>query len=144
MELFTGYIREPFYYETDQMGIIHHSNYIRWLEESRVALLDYLGFSYKKIEELGLIIPVLEVTCQYKEMVRYGEPIRILPKIAKYTGTRLDFTYEIYGLADNQLRTTGSSKHCFLTADTQRLVKLSRFDTQLDHLFKDYAQLTNE
>ena len=53
MELFTGYIREPFYYETDQMGIIHHSNYIRWLEESRVALLDYLGFSYKKIEELG-------------------------------------------------------------------------------------------
>lgn len=69
MELFTGYIREPFYYETDQIGIIHHSNYIRWLEESRVALLDYLGFSYKKIEELGLIIPVLEVTCQYKEMV---------------------------------------------------------------------------
>lgn len=95
MELFTGYIREPFYYETDQMGIIHHSNYIRWLEESRVALLDYLGFSYKKIEELELIIPVLEVTCQYKEMVRYGETVRILPKIAKYTGTRLDFTYEI-------------------------------------------------
>lgn len=108
-----------------------------------MALLDYLGFSYKKIEELGLIIPVLEVTCQYKEMVRYGETVRILPKIAKYTGTRLDFTYEIYGLADNQLRTTGLSKHCFLTADTQRLVKLSRFDTQLDQLFKDYAQLVN-
>ena len=143
MELFTGYIREPFYYETDQIGIIHHSNYIRWLEESRVALLDYLGFSYKKIEELGLIIPVLEVTCQYKEMVRYGETVRILPKIAKYTGTRLDFTYEIYGLADNQLRTTGLSKHCFLTADTQRLVILSRFDTQLDQLFIDYAQLAN-
>lgn len=48
MEKFTGYVREPFYYETDQMGIIHHSNYIRWFEEARVALLVYLGFPYKK------------------------------------------------------------------------------------------------
>ncbi len=144
MERFTGYIREPFYYETDQMGIIHHSNYIRWLEESRVALLDHLGFSYKKIEELGLIIPVLAVTCQYKDMIRYGETVRILPKIEKYTGTRLDFSYEIYGVDDNRLRTTGSSKHCFLAADTQRLVKLSRFDAKLDQLFNDYAQLEKD
>lgn len=48
MEKFTGYVREPFYYETDQMGIIHHSNYIRWFEEARVALLVHLGFPYKK------------------------------------------------------------------------------------------------
>ena len=47
MEKFTGYVREPFYYETDQMGIIHHSNYIRWFEEARVALLVHLGFPYK-------------------------------------------------------------------------------------------------
>ncbi|MGE9641746.1 acyl-CoA thioesterase, partial [Escherichia coli] len=53
MEKFTGYVREPFYYETDQMGIIHHSNYIRWFEEARVALLVHLGFPYKKIEESG-------------------------------------------------------------------------------------------
>ena len=98
MEKFTGYMREPFYYETDQMGIIHHSNYIRWMEESRVALLDHLGFSYTKIEKLGVIIPVLEVTCQYKEMIRYGETVRILPKIEQYSGTRLNFSYEIYGL----------------------------------------------
>lgn len=117
MEKFTGYMREPFYYETDQMGIIHHSNYIRWMEESRVALLDHLGFSYTKIEKLGVIIPVLEVTCQYKEMIRYGETVRILPKIEQYSGTRLNFSYEIYGLDDGKLRTTGSSKHCFLLAD---------------------------
>lgn len=47
MEKFTGYVREPFYYETDQMGIIHHSNYIRWFEEARVALLVHLGFPIK-------------------------------------------------------------------------------------------------
>lgn len=141
MEKFTGYIREPFYYETDQMGIIHHSNYVRWLEEARVALLDHLGFSYQKIEELGVIIPVLEITCQYKEMIRYGETVRILPRIEKYSGTRLDFSYEIYGLNDGKLRTTGSSKHCFLLAENQRLVKLDRVNPELDVLFQEYARL---
>ena len=141
MEKFTGYMREPFYYETDQMGIIHHSNYIRWMEESRVALLDHLGFSYTKIEKLGVIIPVLEVTCQYKEMIRYGETVRILPKIEQYSGTRLNFSYEIYGLDDGKLRTTGYSKHCFLLADNQKLTKLERVNPALDRLFHEYAQL---
>lgn len=141
MEKFTGYMREPFYYETDQMGIIHHSNYIRWMEESRVALLDHLGFSYTKIEKLGVIIPVLEVTCQYKEMIRYGETVRILPKIEQYSGKRLNFSYEIYGLDDGKLRTTGSSKHCFLLADNQKLTKLERVNPALDRLFHEYAQL---
>ncbi len=57
MEKFTGYVREPFYYETDQMGIIHHSNYIRWFEEARVALLVHLGFPYKKSKNLGSSSP---------------------------------------------------------------------------------------
>ena len=49
------------YYETDQMGIIHHSNYIRWMEEARIAYMDELGFPYKKVEEAGIISPVLSV-----------------------------------------------------------------------------------
>ncbi len=110
MEKFTGYVREPFYYETDQMGIIHHSNYIRWFEEARVALLVHLGFPYKKIEESGIIIPVLEVNCSYKEMIHYGEKVSIHPTIQKYTGTRLDFSYEIVGTEDKKLKTI-PSKH---------------------------------
>ncbi len=57
MEKFTGYVREPFYYETDQMGIIHHSNYIRWFEEAQVALLVHLGFPIKKSKNLGSSSP---------------------------------------------------------------------------------------
>jgi hypothetical protein len=56
-QLTPGYLRSPHYYETDQMGIVHHSNYIRWFEEARVQLLNYLGCSYKEIEEAGIIIP---------------------------------------------------------------------------------------
>ena len=143
MEKFTGYVREPFYYETDQMGIIHHSNYIRWFEEARVALLVHLGFPYKKIEESGIIIPVLEVNCSYKEMIHYGEKVSIHPTIQKYTGTRLDFSYEIVGTEDKKLKTIGSSKHCFLLSDAQRLVKLSKGNSELDQLFQAYASLDN-
>lgn len=63
----TPYEREAHYYETDQMAIIHHSNYIRWFEEART---DYMEkwFSYEYLEEEGVMIPVLEVGCTYKSM----------------------------------------------------------------------------
>ena len=56
------------YYETDQMGIIHHSNYIRWMEEARMDLMDQMGFSYKAMEEMEIISPVLSVNCEYKSI----------------------------------------------------------------------------
>ena len=51
------------YYETDQMGIIHHSNYIKWMEEARMDLMDQIGLSYKQMEEMEIISPVLSVSC---------------------------------------------------------------------------------
>ena len=47
------------YYETDKMGITHHSNYIRWMEEARIWFLSEIGFSYAKLEEMGMVSPVL-------------------------------------------------------------------------------------
>lgn len=48
------------------MGITHHSNYIRWMEEARVAFLKEIGWDYAKLEEMGIISPVIDVQCQYK------------------------------------------------------------------------------
>ena len=62
------------YYETDGMGIVHHSNYIRWFEEARVDLLEQLGFGYDRIEEAGYSGPVLEVSCQYKTCRNSAKP----------------------------------------------------------------------
>ena len=64
------------YYETDGMGIVHHSNYIRWFEEARVDLLEQLGFGYDRIEAAGYSGPVLEVSCQYKTMSKFGETVQ--------------------------------------------------------------------
>ena len=65
------------YYETDQMAVVHHSNYIRWFEEARVELLERIGMSYDRLEREGLISPVLGVKAQYKSMVRFGDSVEI-------------------------------------------------------------------
>ena len=138
MTTYPGYTRQPHYYETDQMSIIHHSNYIRWFEEARVDILEFLKVPYHTIEEAGLIVPVLEVSCQYKEMIRYGDTIRIDVFVEKYTGTRLDFRYEIRN-EEERLVTTGTSKHCFLTKE-QRLVHLKKAAPAFHQIFADYSQ----
>ena len=67
------YIREAKYYETDQMGIIHHSNYIRWMEEARIDLLDQIGYPYSRFEEMGYMSPVLHADCEYKKSVKFDD-----------------------------------------------------------------------
>ena len=69
----TAYRHRVQYYETDQMKVVHHSNYIRWFEEARTDFLEKSGFSYAWMEEQGIIIPVLSVSAEYKAMVHYGE-----------------------------------------------------------------------
>lgn len=132
---YSGYLRQPHYYETDQMGIIHHSNYIRWFEEARVDWLSFLDVPYYKIEEAGIIIPVLGVSCEYKEMIRYEDTVRIEVTIDKYTGTRLDFSYEIYNKKNNRLLTTGTSNHCFLNKENNRLLQLKRSHPEMHQIF---------
>ena len=55
------YIRKTHYHETDQMGFIHHSNYVKWMEEARVAFMDEIGLSYRSLEEGGIVSPVTGV-----------------------------------------------------------------------------------
>ena len=105
------------YYETDGMGIVHHSNYIRWFEEARVDLLEQLGFGYDRIEEAGYSGPVLEVSCQYKTMSKFGETVRIEASITQYNGVRMTLHYDVYDKATGTLRCTGDSRHCFINAE---------------------------
>lgn len=104
------------YYETDQMAIIHHSNYIRWFEEARIDYLKQIGLPYHILEEKGIISPVLEVNCQYHKMMRFEDTATIYVKFVKYNGIKFEIEYEIYN-QDNKLCTTGHSKHCFLNKE---------------------------
>ena len=113
------YKRRVFYYETDKMGIVHHSNYIRWMEEARLDFMQQSGLSYEDMEKNGIIMPVIEVTCKYISSVRYNESVNIYAKFIFFNGIKAVFSYEIYTEDNETLAASGESSHCFLD-DTNR------------------------
>lgn len=110
----TPYTRTSYYYETDRMDVIHHSNYIRWFEEARIDFMDKMGYPYKKVEQQGIVSPVLYVDCRYLSPVRFGETVNIYVDLVKFTGTRMDFSYKIVDSVSGTVRVTGKSGHCFV------------------------------
>lgn len=123
------------YYETDQMGCVHHSNYIRWFEEARTDLLEQVGFSYKRMEELGIISPVMGVNAEYKSMVRYQDIVEIICRVTAFNGIKFMVSYEIRDKQTQTVRTTGESKHCFLDRDYKPL-PLKKTNPEVYELFQ--------
>jgi len=111
------YERQVFYYETDQMGIVHHSNYIRWFEEARTYLLEQIGIPYAEMEKEGILIPVLEVSSEYRHPVRFGDVFCVELFCSRFNGIRWTFEYNVYNKATGELCNTGNSSHCFLKRD---------------------------
>ena len=111
------YERKINYYETDAMQIVHHSNYIRFMEESRIILLENIGLPYSKMEEEGILIPVLGVSCQYKHPARFEETILVDVKLKEYTGIKLIMQYTITNKENGNVILTGETKHCFTDSD---------------------------
>ena len=129
------------YYETDQMGVIHHSNYIRWFEEARVYFLEQIGYPYQRIEkELKLLSPVLEANCQYRSMVFFGDTVDISLRVESSNGVKLKFSYEVRDHATKELRTTGSTKHCFLD-EKGSPVSLKKVQPELYQILKECAEI---
>jgi acyl-CoA thioester hydrolase len=126
------YTRQAFYYETDQMGVIHHSNYIRWFEEARVYFLEQIGFGYDKMEALGILSPVLGITCEYKNSVRFNDTVLIYPKIEFFNGIKMTISYKVLDAKTNQIMATGESKHCFVSPDFKPI-----------RMKKDYTEIYN-
>ncbi|MDD4541620.1 MAG: acyl-CoA thioesterase [Eubacteriales bacterium] len=122
------------YYETDQMGIIHHSNYIRWFESARIGFMDYMGVSYVSMEEAGIASPVLNVSCEYKTMTRFGDTVLVIPKIKEYNGIIMELSYEVIDKYTEEVRALGSSKHCFLNSKG-RPISLERDSKEFHQAF---------
>ena len=85
------YGRKVYYYETDRMGIVHHSNYIRWFEEARDDFMRQLGVPYSVLEERGIIIPVLSVSALYRKHLTYEDEFSVQLHYRKFTGIKIFF-----------------------------------------------------
>lgn len=120
------YTRLVQYYETDRMGIVHHSNYIRWFEEARTDFLRKNGIVYHELEQDGVMIPVVSVSCKYVSPARYDDPVRITSTVTSYNGVRMTFSYEVRHAETNALLVTGTSEHCFMDAEKWVPMSLKR------------------
>ena len=126
------------YYETDQMSIVHHSNYIRWFEEARIDFLEQIGIHMEEIERNGVQIPVLSVSSNYRSMVRFGDEVYVGLKIEKYNGIKLQISYRITDAKTNELRNEGESSHCFLDLNGQ-VISLKKHNIKMHETLEKYV-----
>lgn len=103
------------YAETDQMGIVHHSNYPVWYEAGRTDFIRKLGMPYSKIEEEGVLLPLIELHCRYRGAARYEDNIIIRTKVKEVTNTRVTFHYEVHCNGGDEPINTGETVHAFTT-----------------------------
>ena len=101
------------YYETDKMGITHHSNYIRWMEEARVDFLEKAGWPFARLEKQGFASPVIQVTCKYIRPTTFSDVIAIRTFVSSFDGIRMIFGYEM-SKEDGTVVCVGESSHCFV------------------------------
>lgn len=107
------YLRKVQYHETDKMGITHHSNYVKWMEEARIDYLDKAGYGFAQIEADGMISPLASVECRYKRPTTFNDVVRIEVRMTEFTGVRLVISYRMFNAANGEEVCSGSSTHCF-------------------------------
>ena len=137
------YIRRINYYETDKMGITHHSNYVRFMEEARVHFLDQIGCGYEKLEAAGFVSTVIGIECEYKRTTTFGDEIRIEVAIAEYTRVKLSVSYTMVNNATDEVVCVGKSSHCFLNTEG-RPIALARQYIEYDELLKLHSPSGNQ
>ena len=107
------------YSETDQMGIIHHSNYTVWFEAGRTAFLKNACVSNSSIEASGVLLPLYEMNCKYKSPARYEDEILVITDLKSISRVRICFSYQVFNAETNQLLAVGETKHAW----TDKLLK---------------------
>lgn len=132
------YIRKVHYHETDKMGITHHSNYIKWMEEARIHFLDQIGFGYARLEHDGIISPVIGIDCQYKHPTTFDDTVRIEVGVEEFKGVRLVIRYTMINAATGTLVLTGKTMHCFVDGAGKPVILKKQFP-EFDRVLKELA-----
>jgi acyl-CoA thioester hydrolase len=110
------------YGETDQMGVVHHSNYLRYFEVARLEWLSALGVSYASMEKEGLIMPVIDIKATYKTPALFDDSLTIYVFLSELPRVKIIFSYEIKNQKD-EIVCNGETTLAFLNAKTRKLVR---------------------
>jgi acyl-CoA thioester hydrolase len=95
------------YYETDAQGVVHHANFFKYFELARVEHLRALGYEYADLERAGILLVVNKIACAYKLPARFGDKLRIIIRVIRARGARIDHEYQV--LRGGELLAEGTS-----------------------------------
>ena len=124
------------YVETDQMGIVHHSNYFVWFEVGRTEFIKELGIKYSDMENMGVLLPLIESGCEYKRGARYEDEIVISTSVTLITPIRMEFKYDIIRENDDKLLAKGFTKHVFVNTNLKPINVKKKYPELWDILKK--------
>jgi len=114
------------YVETDQMGIVHHSNYYIYFEIAREDLIANIGMSYKDMEDLGIMMPIIETQCRYIEGAKYTDKLLIETTVEELSPAKVVLNYTVIRVADNKIIAKGKTMQTFVDKDSFRIINLKR------------------
>ncbi|MFO7891300.1 MAG: thioesterase family protein [bacterium] len=120
------------YADTDKMGVVYHARYFEWFEAARTEMLRDTGFPYRKIEESGVLLPVIEANCKYFQPVEYDELITVKTTLQSFTKAKLWLSYEVSLDKSNIPKAEGYTIHCFMDQNG----KAVRATSELVEFFK--------
>lgn len=112
------------YAETDQMGVIHHSVYPIWFEAARTEYIKLAGMTYTQLEQMGVMMPVAELTCRYYRPVHYEDEVTIVTETAQLSYAKMVFHYRV--MLHGELMAEGTTTHGFVSRETFRPVNLKK------------------
>jgi len=120
------------YKDTDQMGVVHHGNYVTWFEIGRTEWMRHKGMTYSQLENQRLLLPVMDVQLQYKLSAKYDDCVAVFTRVSKASPIRLEFEYEVRRIDEvafaergkteslnpyGELLTKGSSTHMWVNSN---------------------------
>ncbi|MGJ0908994.1 acyl-CoA thioesterase [Clostridium botulinum] len=125
------------YVETDQMGVVHHSNYYPWFEIGRTEFTKATGMKYTDIENIGVMMPLTESYCKYMKPAKYEDEIIIETSIEKLTPVKIIFSYKIIKKENNELLAKGSTTQAFVDKNNFRVINLKQCNEELWNKFME-------
>ncbi|MGI8586066.1 MAG: acyl-CoA thioesterase [Chloroflexia bacterium] len=115
------------YAETDGMGVVHHSRYLPWLEMGRTEFIREHGYTYRQMEQAGVLLTVIEVQIRYKAPAAYDDTILLHTRLAEMGRVKLRFAYQVYNEQTGRLLAEAETTHAFVGRDGVPIRVMSRF-----------------
>lgn len=129
-----AYKRRVTFYETDGMQVVHHANYLRFMEEARVEYFRAGGLELNDLMEEGIVFPIVEVSVKYHKPARYDDILVVKAYLRRLDRARFDFDYKIINEKTGDLLITGHTVNTYTDRKTGRIVRLPK--ERLEKLFE--------